>query len=185
MIMRSKKNVLIGVILIIVLAVIIILVININKDRKNIELNESSIKKSYGLLSDKVSEYNQIREDFNELSTGLLLDNYKEKHEEFITLLTKYNEVISNIDDYAVNIKAKCSNVSSVSEVSSICNGYEQIYEKLVNLYVNDIKKYNTIVTKYNEYKKEEIPMFEMIHEEYIDYNNDNVYEGRDSSEED
>lgn len=182
--MKNKNTVIIGIILTIVIAFLVIFIVNLNKDKKNMQLNVSSIKKSYELLSSSVTEYNTIREHFNELSSGLLLDKYKDKHEEFVTLLTEYNKVMKNIDSYVVNIKAKCTNVSSASEVGSICTGYDRTYEKLVNLYVNDINKYNEILAKYNEYKHEEVSAFECIYEDYIDYNNDNVYEGRDSSEE-
>lgn len=182
--MKNKRIVVIVSILVIMVALLTVFFVNITKDSKNTKLNVDSIKKSYALLTDSVNKYNETREKFNTLTTGLVLDNYKEKHDEFIELLTNYNKIINNIDNYVANIKAKCALVSSTSEVSNICASYDTTYEKLVNLYVNDINKYNEIITKYNEFKKEELALFEAVYEDYIDYNNDNVYEGRDSSAE-
>lgn len=165
-------------------AFLTVFLVNIIRDSKNTKLNVDSIKKSYGLLTNSVDKYNETREKFNDLSNGLVLDNYKAKNDEFITLLTNYNKIINNIDNYVTNIRAKCNLVSSASEVSNICASYSVTYEKLVNLYVNDINKYNEIITKYNEFKDEELALFEAVHEDYIDYNNDKIYEGRDSSAE-
>ena len=43
---------------------------------------------------------------------------------------------------------------------------------------------YNENIKKYNEYKEESIEAFIPIHKEYIDYNNNGVYEGRELNEE-
>lgn len=182
--MKNKKMVLVISILVIVITFLVVFLVNVGKDSKNTKLNVESIKKSYNLLTDSVDKYNAIREEFNTLSNGIILDKYKEKHEEFSTLLTDYNKTISNIDNYVANINAKCTLVALSNEVSNICDGYGITYEKLINLYVSDINKYNEIITKYNEYKKEELPLFEAVHEDYIDYNDDKIYEGRDSSAE-
>ena len=62
--------------------------------------------------------------------------------------------------------------------LNKICSNYGKSYEKLVNLYVGDINGYNTKISEYNSYKNATISMFNMVHLEYIDYNEDGVYEG-------
>ena len=55
----------------------------------------------------------------------------------------------------------------------------------MINLYITDLNMYKKSIKKYNEYNNANIAAFEMIHKEYIDYNHDNKYEGREVNEED
>ena len=86
---------------------------------------------------------------------------------------------INKIDDYVETINSKCNVIYSDIEVNKICDSYDTLYEKLINLYVQDLNNYNNKITSYNEYKKESIELFNQIHKDYIDYNKDNTYEGR------
>lgn len=181
--MKNKKMILIGVIFVIVLAIIIIFVINIRKDNKKTANNIENISKNYDLLSVSVSKYNQFREEFNNDTKDLLLEDFDGKREKIVNLLSEYSNELKNIDNYITNIKLRCNQVYVDSNVNNICNNYKKTYEKLVNLYISDINKYNEIVTKYNEYKNANIELFKTNYDDYIDYDNDSIYEGRDNSE--
>ena len=176
--MRSKKNILIIISIIVVVSFILIIVFKTNQDRKETDNNMQIIKKNYALLSNNVNKYNEIRNKYSEMSNVLIMDTYKEKHEDYITLITEYNDVIKEIDNYINNINLRCNTIYPDIEINNICSSYKKTYEKLINLYVNDINNYNDFITKYNEYKKEELPLIEMIHKDYIDYDNDKIYEG-------
>ncbi len=182
--MRSKKSILIGVILIIFIAFVVIFVLSMRKDKLATERNMENIKKNYNLLTNSVNDYNEIRTKYAEMSSVLIMDKYEENHEAYTTLLTDYNKVMKDIDSYITNISFRCNNKYSDSEVNKVCDNYQELYEKLVNLYVNDLNNYNKVIDKYNDYKNTEIEKFEMVHEDYIDYNNDNIYEGREEREE-
>ena len=182
--MKSKKTILIGVLLIIFVAFVIVFALLTRKDKMETERNMESIKKNYNLLTTSVGEYNEIRAKYATMSEVLLMDKYEESHEEYINLLTDYNKVMKEIDSYITNISFRCNNKYSDSEVTKVCDNYKSLYEKLVNLYVNDINNYNKFIEKYNEYKEAKLEKFEMVHEDYIDYNSDNIYEGREEREE-
>ena len=180
-----KKKVIIFLMLLVALIIgIIILVMGMNKDKEATKANVSEIKASYSLLSKEIGEYNKIREESTEIFANLLLEKYESEHEKVTLLVDKYNGVMDNIDNYIGKINGKCNNKYRDEEVNKICSNYKQIYEKLVNLYVGDLKKYNEVVTEYNEYKKTELALFTMLHGDYIDYDNNSIFEGRDSSEE-
>lgn len=182
--MRSKKLILISVIAIIFIAFVVIFILATRKDKLETERNMENIKKNYNLLTDSVNKYNEIRTKYATMSSVLIMDEYEEKHEEYITLLTDYNKVMKDIDTYITNISFRCKHNYSDSEVNKVCENYQELYEKLVNLYINDTNNYNKFIAEYNEYKNAELEEFEMIHKDYIDYNNDNIYEGREEREE-
>ena len=183
--MRSKRNILIIIGIIILIAIGLIMILKINQDKKETSNNMQNIKKNYELLSIDINKYNDIRSKYNEMSNVLIIDDYREKHENYVELLNEYNDVIKEIDNYVSNINFRCNRLYPDIDVNSICTGYKQIYEKVINLYVGDIIKYNDFITKYNEYNEEKLPLINMIHHDYIDYNNDKVYEGSIRSDND
>ena len=181
--MRSKKNTIIGVIVIIIITIVSIIVLTVRKDLKEKNNNMEIIRKNYKSLITSIGNYNEIRNEYNEMSSVLIMDKYKDSHEKYVELLNKYNEEVKNINMYIDNINIRCNGLYKDSEINKICNTYKITYEKLVNLYVSDIDNYNEFIEKYNEYKKESLDKIEKIQKDYIDYNNDGKYEGRDSSE--
>ena len=182
--MKSKKNVIICIIVIVVLAVGLILFLSLNKARQENKNNMELIRKNYQLLSDSVSKYNDIRSKYNEMSSVLIIDSYKEKHEEYVELLDNYNKEVENIDNYINNIDLRCKGTYNDDEINEICDKYKGLFEKLVNLYIADIDNYNKFITEYNEVKDDKLELVEKVYQNYIDYNNDGVYEGSDNSEE-
>lgn len=174
-----KPTIIIGIILMILIT-IILLITNISKERKTLNNNMEVIKYNYEELSKSVTEYNQIRTDLIEKLNDFTFDTYSNIHNEYTVLLTKYNENIDKIDSYTNNINDKCNVIYKDKNVNNICNNYKAIYEKLINLYVTDLTNYNNKVANYNEYKESNIELFKLIHKDYIDYNNDNLYEGKD-----
>ena len=179
---KLKKSVIYGFILIIII-VIIALILMVNKDKKNTQNNTDIIVNNYNLLSDNVKQYNEIREKFMKETSGVFIDDYIDEQEDFEDLLHEYSSVMTDIDKYIEKIDSKCKEKYNSKEAGKICNNYKVTYEKLVNLYINDINSYNDIITKYNEYRNKSLELFNGIYKDYLDYNNDGKFEGRDSSE--
>ena len=183
--MSSKKKLIIGIISIILVTAITIFVLMIAKDRKEKKNNMEIIRNNYNLLATSINNYNEIRSKYSEMSTVLIIKSYKDKHEEFVTLLAEYNKEMKNIDNYISNIKMRCTGIYSDSEINKICSSYKTVYEKVVNLYVSDIDNYNNFITKYNESKNESLEIVEKVHEDYIDYDGDgSKYGGVDDGKE-
>ena len=178
--MKKKKSLILAIVVIIFVTIITILVLTTVKASKRTKNNLNIIKSSYNVLSVSVNDYNDIRTEYTNMLADFYLDTYEAKRESYTELLTKYNKTIETIDSSVARIKLRCNQLYNDNDVNTICNNYESLYEKLINLYVSDLKNYNDKVTKYNEYKKTELELFPMIHEDYIDYNNDSVYEGSD-----
>ncbi len=180
--MKNKKTILIagGII---IFAALLILVITMYRDKQNTKNNMESINKNYQSLTVNVTKYNEIRTKYSSLSSVLIMDSYDKKHEEITALLNEYNDVMKKIDNNIININLRCKGLYNDIEINKICNSYKVTYEKIVNLYVDDLKQYNDFIVKYNEYKMKELPVIDMVHEEYIDYNNDTIFEGSSNNE--
>ena len=181
-IMRSKKNVIISIIVIVLLTVIVILTISVNKERKESKNNMEIIRKNYNLLTTSINKYNEIRNKYNDLSSVLIMDSYKDKEKELSELFNNYTAEIKNIDNYINNISLRCNGLYNDNEINKVCNSYALVYEKVINLYASDVDNYNEFINEYNEYKNDNIITIEKIHD-YIDYNKDGKYEGRDVNE--
>lgn len=109
--------------------------------------------------------------DYNSLVTNDLL--LKEK-------LNNYESIVDDVIKYVSTMDSLCDDVYYPdSEVNNICSNYKLVYEQVVNYFMDDITLYNTAINKLIvsgnfgsliEYKTDK---------EYIDYNGDRVFEGK------
>lgn len=175
---NSKKIILISSLVLIIIIIVVILVMGIINDKKESSKNMELINDNYELLGTNVNEYNQIRSELSNKLNNFIYADYEKEHNEYVLILTKYNNNINLIDDNVKIIDSKCNVIYNDISVNKICDSYKVLYEKLINLYVMDLNNYNRKIGSYNEYKKEDISLFNMIHSEYIDYNDDGKYEG-------
>lgn len=179
----KPKIIIITSILFIIIIVVITLGI-VNGSKKNTE-NINIIKDNYQSLIDEIANYNTIRSDYIELSKNFYLETYDKNHDKYLDILTKYNENIKKIDNTINNLLKPCEKIYKNKDINKICSSYHKTYEKVINLYVSDLLTYNENITKYNTYKNLSIDKFKMIHSDYIDYNHDGIYEGKNKYEED
>lgn len=155
-------------------------IVNMVKDRNETNNNMEIINSNYNELSVNVNEYNQIRTELSGKLNNFIYEKYSLEYDGYVELLNKYNENIKKIDLNIENINDRCLVIYKDISINKICNSYKVMYEKLVNLYVSDLNNYNNKVSSYNEYKNTDISLYEMIHKDYIDYNDDKEYEGKD-----
>ena len=184
---NSKKIIIIVglVLLLLVLFLVTLFVLNIVNDKKMSRENMQVIKDNYNQLSEYVSGYNQIRTDLSDKLNDFIYDKYPSEHDMYLELINKYNDNIKNIDKSVNNIDSRCDVIYNDISVNKICDSYEVLYEKLINLYVTDINNYNDKIIGYNQYKGNDVYQeVLLLHKDYIDYNNDKKYEGYDLEDE-
>lgn len=184
--MEKKRKILIiiGFVVLVVVGFVAFFILNIINDKKLNKDNANYIKENYNNLSNSVNLYNDIRSDYSLLSKDFYLENYDKKHLEYVELLNKYSGIIREIDKSIENIHSKCNLIYDDSEVNKICRSYDTLYEKLINLYVGDLLNHNEIIDKFNNYKSDDVEKITMVYTDYVDYNNDGKYEGRELNEE-
>lgn len=176
---KIKLIIIIGIILVIII-ILSLFIMNIINDKKETDKNMEIINTNYNELSANVKEYNQIRTDLSGKLNNFIYEKYPEEHNSYIEILNRYNENIKKIDTNINNIDNLCNVIYKDISINKICNSYKDTYEKLINLYISDLNNYNNKIVSYNEYKGTDTSLFELIHKDYIDYNNDKEYEGKD-----
>ena len=180
----NKKKIIILVGSIVLLVIIIVIGIKISNDNKKKNEGMKVINDSYKDLANRVIEYNNIREEYLEISKKFYYETFMDKHDEYLNVLDRYDKIIAKVEEDISKIDDKCVIKYNDSNTDRICNNYKELYEKLVNLYVMDLNNYNEIVDGYNEYKNNNVSKYEGKFKEYIDFNNDKKYEGIDNNEE-
>ena len=159
-----------------------------------------------GLQKDRVTTYNRIHEvndEFEVFSTNTSV--FEETRDELYTVvfnniyydtmfqedvdvknkLSNYEHLVDEMEKNMMNLKNLCNNIYYPSiDTNNKCKNYKTIYEQVVNYFVSDIHLYNRNIQKYNEYQKSlgSLYLLQDYHtkREYIDYNNDNVYDGKE-----
>ena len=144
---------------------------SIKKNKVEVKTNMNIILDNYKDLQSNVSKYNEIREKYSKLAENFYLKTYKNKHSEYLELFSEYDDIVKDIDKNIENIGAKCDRLYKDLEVNKVCDNYEKTYDKLIDIYVEDVDGHNERIKEYNEYAKDNLELISKLHE------------GRDSSE--
>lgn len=175
----KKFIVIILSIVVIFCMILTIFLIKLKDEQDLARENMTEITSNYQLVSEKVTEYNQLRLTLNDYMKNFYFDTYLANESRYLETLNNYDQVLKDIQNYIQIIESKCTVIYKDSTVNSICQTYQGLYEKLVNLYVTDITNYNSKIIGYNDYKNSDIELYPMLYQEYLDYNKDNIYEGQ------
>ena len=185
--MSKKKKIIISIIVIVLIIIISLLILLIGKIKNDKQISNENIEIitiNYEKLSKNIDDFNQIRNEYVELSSEFFYETYLEEEKKYLDILSRYKDNINKITLNINNIDDKCYMLYDDLSINKKCNTYKIIYEKLINLYIRDVKDYNNKIDGYNNYKNSNINFFEIEYKDYIDYNNDNRYEGIDNNEE-
>lgn len=177
--MRSKKKIIvIGSIIIAIVVIAIITIIIINK--KNIQERKDNIENAYQKLIKNVERYNNIREDVKLIINEFYYNKIEDEYDNDIKLFDDYSSILEDIKKDIDILDNNCKNGLN----DKVCNKYKITYEKLVNIYINDVNNFNKKLALYNEEGLSEniLEQYSSIYNEYIDYNKDNKYEEVDNN---
>ena len=177
--MRSKKKIIvIGSIIITIVVIAIITIIIVNK--KNNQKRKDNIESAYQGLVKNVERYNNIREDAKLIINEFYYSTIEDEYDNDIKLFDDYSKILKDIKE---NINVLDNNCK-IGLNDKACNKYKITYEKLVNIYINDVNNFNKKLTLYNEEELSEnkLEQYSSIYKEYIDYNKDNKYEEVDNN---
>lgn len=179
--MRSKKKVItIGSIVILLVVIVITVIVIINKN--NIKIRKNNIENAYRNLVEEVNKYNNIRDDIKIIIDEFYYNKINDEYEDDMKLFDDYSDILKNIKKDIEILDDNCQRKIN----DKICNGYKIIYERLVNIYINDINNFNKKLELYNaeDLSDKKLELYTNIYRDYIDYNKDNIYEEVDNGEE-
>lgn len=177
---KSKKVLFAIITIIVIVAVVIITRLIINIKNENDKLNDmmNKITESYQLLETNIDTYNKNRQTLSEYLDNYYTENLDEDYDNYIKLLSEQEDTIeamhTSIDEISNNCKDR---LFSRKEVNNICSTYQEYYEMVVNIFINDQAQVNKMINKYNENATNPLAEYQPTKiTDYIDYNQDGEY---------
>lgn len=159
-----------------------------NNKQKQINALKTSIINDYEDFKIKVEAFSSERTTiYDNLNKIYYLTDLQNNYEALINEYTKYELTLKEIDQVSSDLKVNCferefAEVNINNKISAFVINYEQA----VNYFIQDVNNFNEKVRKYNEWVKNvqvsgtyvELKEYSSSYTEYVDINNDNVYEG-------
>lgn len=191
--MKNKKTLKIIIIIVSLIALATLIsflgikfVRGIKEDRKKTNEIITLIEKNYIGFKTNIDLFNSKREV---LHNEIFVDNYYEematKADSWKKLLDEYEIIVKELENNSSYLKINCKTVKTLNNNASIkCESFEFAYETAVNSYISDINLYNESINGYNEWINDsEVKPLELyknnLYKEYIDYNNDGEFFGK------
>lgn len=180
----KKKYIIIVAIIITLLLILGILkfINNFKEDSTNQQAKITEITTTYEKIKEYITNYNSTRETLSNSLSTYYQDTFKNNYNDIIRILQEYDQIIGNIQENIELINKDCdNNIFNDVTANTICNNYEETYEQLINTYINDINNINSIIDTYNNENTNPLNKFNSNYiNDYIDYNNDGEYIGRE-----
>lgn len=184
-----KKVVKIIVVCLVLIALVIGIVLGIkyigesaNKINEEYEKDKEKLQTNYDDFSNYIMEYNVAREDLVLLlEDSMYYEDFPKTSEALHSFYVSYDGLINKIMTSVSGMDNACKRVYMEEDYNLMCDSYQLTYEKMINVFLEDIATYNNLIQSYNEWVGEEkYQIFTSQYvTDYIDYNNDNIYDGK------
>ena len=181
-----KKAVIILLVVLVIIGGISFLGYNFVKDYKEDVKNTKEILK---VLDTEYTDFEKQIVDYNKNLTSLIellkkstyVDIIDSKKGELVKLIDTVSEQLDKLSSYK-NLSKYCGKKYSDGKTNRNCSSFYKTYEKSVNVYVDVVSVYNDVVKRYNDVVDEskKMKLYESKYKDYIDYNKDGTYLGKD-----
>lgn len=165
---------------------IILFIFSIKKDKEATTKQMSEVVEEYSKFSQSIDTFNEIRNQlYLDVFENTYYENLSENDPQFKERFLAYEKVVDSIILSAEGLDRMCTGVYYVdSKVNAKCSEFGSVYEQIVNAFVSDVDLYNNNIKKYNNYQKENNGTLYLdsyvTKKKYFDYNKDKVYEGKE-----
>ena len=137
-------------------------------------------------FSTNTTAFEEFRDSlYNDFLGNIYYDSMYKEDKKIKNKLSNYENMVDQMEKSVLKLDGLCEDVYyPLSKTNSECINYKSIYEQVNNYFISDINLYNKNVDKYNSYQKKEksnlmISKYKMS-KNYIDYNNDGKYDGKE-----
>ena len=177
----TKVGITFTVLTVLVLGLGIVFAVLVNNEKTLLE-DMSIIKRTYANFSGDVIDIYQLRKSLTEKMDIFIDENYEEEHEVYIEILTTYNQKMVSLNNNIAILEDKCSFTYEDVETNIFCSYYQQTYEAVNNIYINQYNKYNELITNYNQNEENEkdYDLVELVNKEFIDFDKNGTYDGKE-----
>lgn len=144
----------------------------------------------FEIFSTNTTIFENTRDElYTSILSNLYYDNMFETDGVIKVKLSNYEKLVDELGNNAKTLNNLCEDVYYPDgNVNNKCFNYKSIYEQVVNYFISDISVYNSNVKAYNDFQtKNGLSNFVKEYKtkkKYIDYNNDNVFDGKEEKEE-
>ena len=161
-------------------------VLGLKKDQETILNRINYVNDEFEIFSTNSSVFENYRNElYNVVLSNVYYDTMYDEDKTVKNKLSNYENLVDQLTKNTKKLNRLCEDVYYPdSKVNTKCSNYKLIYEQVINYFVSDINVYNENVKKYNEYQKNNnsdlrVDKYKTT-KEYIDYNNDNEYDGKE-----
>ena len=161
-------------------------VIGLKQDKDEILKRINDVNDEFEVFSTNTSVFEHFRDElYNVVLSNVYYDTMYDEDKNVKNKLSNYENLVDELTKNTRNLDKLCTDVYYPdSKVNTKCVNYKSIYEQVVNYFISDINVYNENVKKYNEYQKNNNSSLRVdkykTSKKYIDYNNDNEYDGKE-----
>ena len=161
-------------------------VLGLKADKLETQKRIDIVNNEFEVLSTNTTIFESVRDElYTKVLSNVYFDTMYKDSEKVKEKLSNYENLVDELEKTTVKLDDLCKNVYYPDvEANTKCSNYKSIYEQVNNYFISDIEVYNKNVEKYNkdqESKKSKlmIDTYE-THRDYIDYNGDKKYDGRE-----
>lgn len=180
--MKKKKILIISIVILVIIVVAVLVGIKINNKNTELDKTQRKIESTYKELENNIKDYNSNREMIGTKLEDYYTDNLESDYDGFVEVLNEQENIIDKIKIGTEELGKNCGDrLYPKSDINKICNNYQDYYETVANVFVNDYSEINAIVDSYNQANNKELEIYkaeELV--DYVDYNEDGKYLGRD-----
>lgn len=185
----NKKKIIIIITIILVFCIILFgiwFIYDLKKDQANTRKVMSEVDIYYDQFGDSIDSFNDIRNDlYLNVFENTYYDTLLQNDVVVKSLFLEYENSVNDVSDKASNLKMLCDMAYYPDkDINLKCRQFESVYEQVINAFKSDVDLYNLAIEDYNNYKEASDVGLEKIKTniDYIDYNRDGNYEGKDES---
>lgn len=160
--------------------------ISLQNDKSEVLRRMDDVGSEFEAFSTNTSIFEDVRDElYNEVLGNVYYDTMFTTDEAVKNKLSNYENLVDELSKSTKVLDKLCTDVYYPnSEVNNKCSNYKSIYEQIVNYFVTDIEVYNDNVRKYNDYQRSISSKISVkkynTDKKYIDYNGDNVFDGKE-----
>ncbi len=185
--MRRLANVLL------VLSIVLIIsggvstfILGLKADRTETLNRMVEVNDVFEIFSANTTAFENARDElYTEILSNLYYDNMYTTDGVVKVKLSNYESLVDELGKNAKTLNNLCEDVYYPDgNVNNKCFNYKSIYEQVVNYFISDLNVYNENVKSYNDFQTvnglNNLVKEYKTKKKYIDYNNDNVFDGKE-----
>lgn len=188
---KQKKTFILGIgIVLLVLAVILFFVLRLQQDKENTSKQAKRVISQFEEFSDCVAGFSATRDlVYTKVFANTFYETLAEQDSEYRETFSKYEESVLAVEDASKELLGDCKVLYAKSDANQKCAAFALMYERTINFFLDDLKEYNNHIDLYNDWAKQNGKDVVLSHyeeqkvREYVDYDGDSVYSGKDVSE--